>query len=77
MAVGTAVVYLWRTFVRRPTHRHHRRRSSHHHKAPRKETAAEEEKSGLMEHQDPPPSYEVEVETLTGVVDANKADDQV
>ncbi|KAK1758528.1 hypothetical protein QBC47DRAFT_144331 [Echria macrotheca] len=72
MVVGTVIVALWRTFVRRPSrhhHRHHRRHSSHHHKAPPKEAAVEDEKSGLMENQDLPPAYDAE--------DVKKADAEV
>lgn len=54
MVVGTMIVFTWRMFFRRPHHRHRGRL----HKAAPKEAAATEEKSGLMEHQDPPPSYE-------------------
>lgn len=64
MAIGTAVVALWRVFrCRRSSansrhHRHHRRHSRAHRKAVHKEAAAAEEKSDLMaDHQDPPPPY--------------------
>jgi hypothetical protein len=65
MMVGTLIVSVWRAFVRRPGHRRTRSRghSHSHHKAPKQEVAAAEveEKSGLLENQDPPPSYEEEV----------------
>ncbi|KAK8070958.1 hypothetical protein PG997_011161 [Apiospora hydei] len=61
MMVGTAIVCLWRTFVRPAgTRRHHRRRGHSVHKAAHNETAASDEKAGLMSHQeevDTPPSY--------------------
>ncbi|EOO01616.1 hypothetical protein UCRPA7_2840 [Phaeoacremonium minimum UCRPA7] len=64
MIVGTLVVGLWRKFVRGQSffvHGHCRRHARHaEHKAAHKEAVVEEEKSGLMEHQDPPPSYEDE-----------------
>lgn len=65
MMVGSLVVTVWRTFFRRPSHRrrsHSRTHSRSHRKAPKTEVAAAEveEKSGLMEHQDPPPSYDEE-----------------
>ncbi|KAK4239354.1 hypothetical protein C8A03DRAFT_43042 [Achaetomium macrosporum] len=63
MAVGTLIVSLWRFFFRRDTRHGHRRRHSRHHshhKTALKEAAFDDEKSGLMEHQDPPPSYEEE-----------------
>jgi hypothetical protein len=56
MVVGTLIVSVWRFFFRRPSRRHS------HHKAADKEVAFTEEKSGLIEHQDPPPSYEAEGE---------------
>ncbi|KAK6856876.1 hypothetical protein PG995_007063 [Apiospora arundinis] len=62
MMVGTAIVCLWRTFVRPAgTRRHHRRRGHSVHKAAQNETAVNDEKAGLMSHQeeelDTPPSY--------------------
>ena len=65
MMVGSLVVTVWRTFFRRPSHRHHSHSHSHSHahsKAPAEEAADAdvEEKSGLIEHQDPPPSYDEE-----------------
>ncbi|KAH8907774.1 hypothetical protein BR93DRAFT_565640 [Coniochaeta sp. PMI_546] len=65
MMVGTLIVSVWRLFFRRPSHRrrsHSRSHSHSHHKAPKTEVAAAEaeEKSGLIEHQDPPPSYDEE-----------------
>ena len=70
MMVGTFLVYLWRTFVRRPSRsrRHHSSRG-HSHKAGHRDAAAEDEKSGLMAHQeeiDAPPAYVEE-----GIVDNN------
>ncbi len=63
MVVGTLIVGVWRVFVRRqpffPRRRHHH--TGHvHHKSAQKEVAVAEEKSGLMDHQDPAPSYEEE-----------------
>jgi len=65
MMVGSLVVTVWRTFFRRPSHRSRAHSHSHSHshsKAPTEEVAAAEveEKSGLMDHQDPPPSYDEE-----------------
>jgi len=65
MMVGTLIVSVWRIFFRHPSHRRRSHSHSHsrsHHKAPKSEVAAAEveEKSGLMEHQDPPPSYDEE-----------------
>ncbi|KAK4130137.1 hypothetical protein BT67DRAFT_392026 [Trichocladium antarcticum] len=65
MVVGSMIVSVYRVFSRRGRrhHRHHHRHHSGHahHKTSRKEAAAvSEEKSGLIEHQDPPPSYEEE-----------------
>ncbi|OIW30831.1 hypothetical protein CONLIGDRAFT_565697, partial [Coniochaeta ligniaria NRRL 30616] len=64
MMVGTLVISVWRVFFRRPSHRrrHSRSHSRSHRKAPKTEVAAAEveEKSGLIEHQDPPPSYDEE-----------------
>lgn len=64
MAVGTLIVSVWRVFFRRPSHRRTRShsRAHSHNKAPKQEIAAAdgEEKSSLIEHQDPPPSYEEE-----------------
>ncbi|KAK3336201.1 hypothetical protein B0T19DRAFT_32459 [Cercophora scortea] len=71
MMVGTFIVSVWRTFIRKPSHRH--AGHSHHHAAT-KEAAVVEEKAGLMEHQDPPPSYEAEVEVEVGEVDVKKAE---
>ncbi|KAI0130169.1 hypothetical protein BJ170DRAFT_303706 [Xylariales sp. AK1849] len=63
MMVGTAIVYLWRTFVRPAgagRHHHHRRGHSTH-KAVQNEVGAGEEKAGLMSHQEEeveaPPAY--------------------
>ncbi|KAK3693788.1 hypothetical protein B0T22DRAFT_370905 [Podospora appendiculata] len=71
MIVGTFIVSVWRTFIRKPSHPH--AGHSHHHAAT-KEAAVIEEKAGLMEHQDPPPSYEAEAEAEVGEVDVKKAD---
>lgn len=65
MMAGTLVVTVWRTLFRRPSHRRHshsRKHSHSHHKTPKAELAVAEveEKSELMEHQDPPPSYDEE-----------------
>lgn len=64
MMVGTLIVGLWRKVVRGqsffPRHHCRRHRSGRTHKAAPKEVAVEEEKTGLMEHQDPPPSYDEE-----------------
>ncbi len=61
MMVGTFLVYLWRTFVRRPScaRRQHRRHGGSS-KAGQNEVAVDDEKSGLMAHQeepDTPPAY--------------------
>lgn len=61
MMVGTFLVYLWRTFVRRPScarRQHHGR--GHSSKAGPREAVADDEKSGLMAHQEEteaPPAY--------------------
>ncbi|KAB5547179.1 hypothetical protein GE09DRAFT_202187 [Coniochaeta sp. 2T2.1] len=62
MMVGTLIVSVWRVFFRRPSQRRH---SHSPHKAPMSEEDAAdgEEKSGLMEHQDPPPTYDAEAAT--------------
>ncbi|KAK3310750.1 uncharacterized protein B0T15DRAFT_547546 [Chaetomium strumarium] len=63
MAVGTVIVSLWRIFFRRKTQHGHRRRHSRRHsqlKAASKEAAFDEENASLMEHRDPPPSYQEE-----------------
>ncbi|RYP22719.1 hypothetical protein DL765_001569 [Monosporascus sp. GIB2] len=61
MMVGTFVVYVWRTFVRRPSSTRRRHRGhGHSSKAAVNEAVVEEEKSGLMAHQeepDVPPAY--------------------
>lgn len=61
MMVGTAIVFLWRTFVRPAgTRRHHHRRGHSAHKAAQKEAAVESEKAGLMSNQEEaeaPPAY--------------------
>ncbi|ORY67664.1 uncharacterized protein BCR38DRAFT_336650 [Pseudomassariella vexata] len=62
MMVGTAIIFLWRTFVRPAGHRRHHRHAHSIHKAAIKENAADDEKSGLMAHQDvddveAPPAY--------------------
>ena len=72
MMAGTFLVYLWRTFVRRPSRsrRHNSSRGhGHTHKAGHRDAAAEDEKSGLMAHQEEvqaPPAYVEE-----GVVNAD------
>jgi hypothetical protein len=68
MVVGTALVFLWRTFFPR-TQTHHRRRSHSHKSAARDVSAVAEEKAGLVEHQEPPPSYEEGVEGENAKVD--------
>jgi len=65
MAIGTSIIFLYRTFIRpHRSHLHHRRRR--HSKAPKEAvTIVHEEKQGLLdnqEHQDPPPSYDEDVE---------------
>jgi len=70
MLVGTMIVSVYRFFFRRSRHgRRARAHSRSQHKAARKEAAAAEveEKSGLMEHQDPPPSYDEEAATESDV----------
>ncbi|KAI1641490.1 hypothetical protein F4809DRAFT_586920 [Biscogniauxia mediterranea] len=63
MLVGTFIVFVWHTFVRRSANCRRNRAHGHCHKASRQETAAADEKSGLMEDQEeadvesPPPSY--------------------
>ena len=76
MMVGTFLVYLWRTFVRRPSRarRHHGARG-HDHKAGHSEAVAEDEKTGLMAHEevvDCPPAY---VEEGIVATDDKKAED--
>ncbi len=68
MAVGTLIVSLWRTFVRRPSSHHHHRR--HHSKSVKKEAAVAEEKVGLVENQeneDLPPAYVDDVDDVKKV----------
>ncbi|KAL2269541.1 hypothetical protein VTJ83DRAFT_1725 [Remersonia thermophila] len=76
MAIGTAVVALWRIFRCRrrgastsTRSRRHRRQSRAHRKAVHEEAAAAEEKSGLMaDHQDlPPPPYTDDKEAASRV----------
>ncbi|RYP11295.1 hypothetical protein DL764_000113 [Monosporascus ibericus] len=76
MMVGTFVVYVWRTFVRRPSSTRRRHRGhGHSSKAAVNEAVVEEEKSGLMAHQeepDVPPAY---VEEGVVVNDDKKPED--
>ncbi|RYP75108.1 hypothetical protein DL771_002569 [Monosporascus sp. 5C6A] len=76
MMVGTFVVYVWRTFVRRPSSTRRRHRGhGHSSKAAVNEAVVEEEKSGLMAHQeepDVPPAY---VEEGVVVSDDKKPED--
>ncbi|RYP86978.1 hypothetical protein DL769_000621 [Monosporascus sp. CRB-8-3] len=76
MMVGTFVVYVWRTFVRRPSSTRRRHRGhGHSSKAAVNEAVVEEEKSGLMAHQeesDVPPAY---VEEGVAVNDDKKPED--
>ncbi|EMR66629.1 hypothetical protein UCREL1_6379 [Eutypa lata UCREL1] len=72
MMVGTFIVYLWRTFVRRPSSR--RQHHGRGHKAGLNEAVVEDEKSGLMSHQEveAPPAY---VEEGVLVADDKKPED--
>ncbi|RYP48534.1 hypothetical protein DL768_005613 [Monosporascus sp. mg162] len=76
MMVGTFVVYVWRTFIRRPSSTRRRHRGhGHSSKAAVNEAVVEEEKSGLMAHQeesDVPPAY---VEEGVVVNDDKKPED--
>ncbi|KAI1120407.1 hypothetical protein F5Y10DRAFT_258475 [Nemania abortiva] len=76
MMVGTFVVFLWRTFFRRPSSRSsHRCRYAH--KAAKHEAVADEEKSGLLTDQleaESPPAY---VETNLVVTDDKKPENGV
>ncbi|KAI0602770.1 hypothetical protein F4775DRAFT_535620 [Biscogniauxia sp. FL1348] len=80
MLVGTFIVFLWHTFVRRPAICRRNRAHGHCHKATREEAAVAGEKSGLMENQEevdvesPPPSY---VESGVIAVDAKQPENDV
>lgn len=73
MMVGTAIVFLWRTFVRPAGSRRHHHRRGHSHKAAQNEVAVESEKDGLMSHQEveAPPAYIEE-----GLVENKSAENQ-
>lgn len=76
MMVGTFIVYLWRTFVRRPSSArrlHHGR--GHNFKAGLNEAVVEDEKSGLMAHQDDPEAPPAYVEEGVLVADDKKPED--
>lgn len=64
MMVGTLIISIWRVFFRRSCARHThcpiQFRTHSHHKSSKHEADVAEEKSGLMDHQDPPPTYEEE-----------------
>ncbi|KAI5925719.1 hypothetical protein F4810DRAFT_657756 [Camillea tinctor] len=70
MLVGTFVVFLWRTFVRRPVHCRRNQAHGRCHKASDREAVAADEKSGLMEDVE-----EVDVESPPSYVESGVAPD--